>query len=148
MKKLILITILLIPFFVLSQTKKKEIVYLLFNENKKEKCKIQVEQNYENSKGVDYVKRFRKKTNKNEVYFSVCNEDFIYTKGISKTDTCSIKALKNIKIVSLDYLLKKYYTDNELKHHVFKKIYFIEKINETKIVKYEVYWSGEWSTKN
>jgi len=142
MKKLILI-IILIPLLVSSQTSKKEIVFLLFNKNKNEKCLI------ENGSGSSVkVKKFQKKITKDKIYFSICDEDFIYTKRVSKTDTCSVKALKNIKIVTLKYLLKKYYANNEFKHHLFEKIYFVEKITETEIVKYEVYWSGEWSTKN
>jgi len=148
MKNIFLIITLLTSFLVFSQTKKKEIVYLLFKKNSTEKCKIQVEQTYNNSKGIQYVKKFRKKTTKKKLFFSVCDEDFIYTKGLSKIDTCSSKILKNVKLVTLDYLLKKYYAANELKHQVFNNIYFIEKIPNNKVVLYEVYWSGEWIIKD
>jgi len=143
MKKLILIMILFTPFILLSQIKTKETVYLLFNKNNKKKCLI------ENGSGKSVeIKKFRKKVIKNKIFFSVCNEDFIYIKGVYKTDTCSVRALNNLKIVSLDYLLKRYYEGNDHKHQLFEKIYFIEKINENKIVKYEVYWSGEWTIKD
>ena len=143
MKNRFLIIILLTPFLVFSQTKKKDTVYLLFNKDNYEKCFI------ENGSGSTVeIKKFRKKITKKKIFFSVCDEDFIYTKGLSKIDTCSSKVLKNLKMVTLDYLLKKYYAENELKHQVFDKIYFIEKIPNNKVVMYEVYWSGEWTIKD
>lgn len=49
----ILIVILIIPFILLSQTK-KETAYLLFNTNSNEKCKIAVEgKGYLNLKNIE-----------------------------------------------------------------------------------------------
>lgn len=59
MKNYIQILLFLFSINLFSQTK-KEIVHLLFKSNTKEKCKIDVEQTYQNKKGVDFVKKYRK----------------------------------------------------------------------------------------
>ena len=138
MKKISLILFLLNYFFCFSQKQDKEIIYLLFDEHSKEKCKVAVE-----GKGYVNMNKYRKEHEGNIMYFKICNESFTAHKTKSFKDTCSVKALDNLRLVDFDYLIKKYDSVYEFKHHVFKKIYFIEKIFKDKIIKYEVNWIDE-----
>ena len=65
----------------------------------------------------------------------------------NKKDTCNIKVLEKVKLKNLDYLLKKYHEGEDFKYHVFEKIFIVDKISKDKLIKYEVYWSGEWTIK-
>lgn len=118
-----------------SQTEGKETVYLLFNRQSKEKCIIE-----DGSGNSLNLNKFRKEFQGNHIYFRICNEIFTAHKTKNSKDTCSIKALDNLKIVNFEYLLDKYNSFNEFKHHVFDKVYLIEKISKDKIIKYEVTW--------
>ncbi|WP_299127858.1 hypothetical protein [uncultured Winogradskyella sp.] len=115
----------------------KETVYLLFDKQNKEQCLIE-----DGSGNSKYTNKYRKEywSNGNIINFRICNERFTSHRTKSSIDTCSAKALDNIKLVDFDYLQKKYDSVYEFKHHVFEKIYFIEKISEDKIIKYEVNW--------
>ena len=44
---------------------KKEVVYLIFDKNNTEKCKITVEQTYENKKVKSFVKKYQKEKKNN-----------------------------------------------------------------------------------
>ena len=139
MKTIILSLFLIVSFtcFSQKQAKEKETVYLLFDEQSKEKCKVDVE-----GKGFLNMNKFRKGywDNGNIIVFKICDETFTTHKTKSYKDTCSVKALDNLKFVDFDYLVKKYDSVYEFKHHVFEKIYFIERISKDKIIKYEVGW--------
>lgn len=144
MKNYIKFLIFLSSLSTFSQNE-KEAVNLLFNINKKEKCKINVEQTYKNKKGINFVDRYRKEYLKNTIIFNICGEKFIFNPKKQNTDTCSIKNLKKMNIKSLDYVKKKYINGKEFKHHSFKQINIIEKISDTQAVKYlNVYWCCEW----
>ncbi len=123
-----------------KEVKKKETVYLFFNLQSNEKCKVAVR-----AKGYVDMNKFRKdyRDNGNIINFKICDERFAAHKNRSYRDTCSIKALDNIKFVDFDYLIEKYNSVFEFKHHVFEKIYFVEKISDEKIIKYEVRWLDE-----
>lgn len=135
MKNLTLILFLISTLTSFSQEKKKETAYILFDPLSKEKCKIPVE-----GKGYQKLNKFRKEFQGDYIFFKICDETFSTHKTKSYRDTCSIKALDNIKTTDYEYLIKKYDSLNEFKHHVFDKIYFIEKISKDKIVKYETTW--------
>ena len=125
--------------FCFSQKKdKKETVYLLFNTHSTEKCTVPVE-----GKGYVNKSKYRKEYQGEYVFFKICDEIFTAHKTKSFKDTCSIKALENIKLVNIKYLKDKYNSSYYFKHHVFKKIYFIEKLPNNKIIKYEVGWNDE-----
>lgn len=140
MKTITLLLLLIVSFasFSQKQAKQKETVYLLFDEQSKEKCKVAVE-----GKGYLSMNKFRKKYEDygNTISFKICNQKF--TTRNSLKDTCTAKALDNIKLVDIEYLKKKYNSSNDFKHHVFEKIYFIEKLSNNKIIKYKVDWIDE-----
>ncbi|MGY0426792.1 MAG: hypothetical protein ACWIPI_08195 [Polaribacter sp.] len=143
MKKYILIFLISINLFSQSE---KETVYLFFDGNSKEKCKIIVESTYENPKGIEIVKKYRKEYKKGKIIFHICDEKFYFKPKVGKIDTCSIKVLKSLHFKNLDYIKNKYQKGQDFKHHTFKQINIIEKISEKKIVKYfGVYWCCEWT---
>ena len=139
MKNLTLIITMFTFLFCFSQKKEeKEIVYLLFDKQSKEKCIVE-----DGSGNSLKSNKFRKEFQDNHIYFRICDEIFTAHKTKSFKDTCSIKALENIKLVNIKYLKDKYNSSYNFKHHVFKKIYFIEKLPNNKIIKYEVGWNDE-----
>ena len=139
MKYLFIALFSLTPIFIFSQSEKEK-VYILFNETSKETC------NKEDGSGnFLIIKMYKKESKGKRMNFHICNETFIYTEGKSEKDTCNIKILKKSRLKNLDYLLKKYNESEDFKHHVFEKIYIVEKISNEKSIKYEVYWSGEWT---
>ena len=139
MKYLWIVLFFLSPIIIFSQSEKEK-VYILFNETSKEIC------NKEDGSGnLITIKIYKKERKRKKINFHICDETFIYTKGKSEIDTCNSKILKNVKLQNLDYLLKSYNESEDFKHHVFEKIFIVEKISESKIVKHEVYWPGEWT---
>ncbi|CAI8274322.1 MAG: Uncharacterised protein [Bacteroidota bacterium] len=134
MKKILLIILLLPSWFCFSQ-EQKETVYLLFDKENNQKCLIE-----DGSGNSKYLNKFSKEYQGDIIYFKICDEIFSTRKTKNFIDTCSVKALDNLKFVDFDYIVKKYDSMFEFKHHVFEKIYFIEKISKDKIVKYEVNW--------
>lgn len=138
MKNLTLIFLLVSSVFCFSQNDKKEIVYLFFDLKSNENYLLE-----DGSGNSKKVKKYRKEFQGNHIYFKICNETFTTHKTKSFKDTCSIKSIDNIEFVDFEYLIKKYNSSNEFKHHVFDKIYFVEKISKNKIIKYEVAWIDE-----
>lgn len=138
MKNVILILLIFSYTFCFSQKDKKETVYLFFDKLNKEKCQVPVE-----GKGYLNLNKFRKEFQGDYIYFKICDETFSTHKTKTFKDTCSIKSLEKIKLVDLDYLVKQYNSVYKFKHHVFDKIYFIEKLSKDKIIKYEVTWIDE-----
>lgn len=125
---------------------KKEVVYLIFDKNNTEKCKITVEQTYENKKVKSFVKKYQKEKKNDKIIFNICDEKFIFNYENQKRDSCKIKSLNKFNIKNLDYLKNKYVKGKEFKHHTFEEINIIEIISNNQIVKYyNVYWSGEWT---
>lgn len=138
---------MMLMFFInaFSQSK-KETIYLLFDSNSRDKCKIEVEQTYENKKGIEFVKKYRKEKKRiGFIDFYICDEKFVFNKVKNKKNTCSINSIKKHTIKDIDYMKEKYQKGNDFKHHAFEKIYIAEKISDEKFIKYEVYWSGEWT---
>jgi len=139
MKYLWIVIFFLSPTIIFSQSEKEK-VYILFNETSKEIC------NKEDGSGnLLTIKIYKKKSKGKKINFHICDETFIYIEGKSERDTCNIKILTKVKLQNLDYLLRKYNESEDFKHHVFEKIYIVEKISDEKFIKYEVYWSGEWT---
>lgn len=139
MKYFWIVIFFLSPTIIFSQSEKEK-VYILFNETSKEIC------NKEDGRGNLFtIKIYKKKNKGKKINFYICDETFIYTEGKSERDTCNIKILTKVKLQNLDYLLRKYNESEDFKHHVFEKIYIAEKISDEKFIKYEVYWSGEWT---
>ena len=125
---------------------KKEVVYLIFDKNNTEKCKINVEQTYENKKVKSFVKKYQKEKKNDKIIFNICDEKFIFNYENQKRDSSRIKSLNKFNIKNLDYLKNKYLKGNDFKHHTFEQINIIEIISNNQIVKYyNVYWSGEWT---
>jgi len=135
MKKITLTYLLLTTLLCFSQNVKKETVYLLLDLKSNEKCIVE-----DGSGNSKYVNKYRKEFQVDYIYFKICDETFTTHETKSFKDTCSIKALDNLKIVNFEYLIKKYNSLYQFKHHIFEKIYFIEKISKEKIIKYEVTW--------
>lgn len=139
MKKRIMFSLLVLFSIVsFSQNEKEKTVYLIFDEQSKDKCKVPVE-----GKGYQNLNKFRKEVQGEHIYFKICDEIFSTHKTKSFKETCSIEYLDSIELVDIIYLKDKYDSVNELKHHVFDKIFFIEKISAKKIIKYEVSWVDE-----
>lgn len=141
MKKHIYVLIFLISANLFSQSE-KETVYLLFNKNNKEKCKINVEQTYENKKGISFVNKYRKEERKNRTIFYVCEEVFVLDRR-DKIDTCNIKYLSKIKFETLQTMeSKRGISKYAFKNSIFEKIYLVEKYKD-KIIKYPVIWNTD-----
>ena len=87
--------------------------------------------------------KYRKEIQGNYIYFKICDEKFSTHKFKSFKDTCHIRVLDNLKIVDLKYINEKK-SQSILKYNPFEKIYIIEKISETKVIKYEVIWIDDW----
>ncbi|WP_442267313.1 hypothetical protein ACSIGC_06425 [Tenacibaculum sp. ZS6-P6] len=142
-KNAILLFIFLKSIIIFSQ-EEKESVFLFFDKNDKKKCAIEGESTYKNPKGKYLANKFEKKKEKKRILFNICDERFSFNRN-SKIDTCDIKNLNELNIKSLEYIKNKYNKGREFKHHVFEKINIVEKISDTKIVKYyDVYWIGAW----
>ncbi|WP_019037864.1 hypothetical protein [Psychroflexus tropicus] len=137
-KKITFSLLVLFSILSFSQNEKDKTIYLLFDEQSKEKCKVPVE-----GKGYQNLNKFRKEIHGEYIYFKICDEIFSIHKTKSFKETCPIEYLDSIELVDINYLKEKYDSENELKHHVFDKIFFIEKISEKKIIKYEVSWVDE-----
>ena len=135
MKKLTLVLLLLTSLFSLAQKTEKETVYLLFDTTSNEKYIIE-----DGSGNSLQQNRYRKEINKKFIKFKICNDLFLFNKMKNVKDTCTMESLKGIKTVDFNYLEKKHAESKEFKHHVFEKIYFIEKISRNRILKYEVIW--------
>jgi hypothetical protein len=145
MRNYIYILTFMISMKSFSQSK-KEVVYLIFDKNNTEKCKINVEQTYENKKVKSFVKKYEKEKKNDKIIFNICDEKFIFNYENQKRDSCTIKSLNKFNIKNLDYLKNKYLKGKDFKHHTFEQINIIEIISNNQIVKYyNVYWSGEWT---
>lgn len=139
MKKKIMFSLLVLFSIVsFSQNEKEKTVYLIFDEQSKDKCKVPVE-----GKGYQNLNKFRKEVQGEHIYFKICDEIFSTHKTKSFKETCPIEYLDSIELVDIIYLKEKYDAKFEFKHHVFDKIFFIEKISAKKIIKYEVSWVDE-----
>ena len=145
MRNYIYLLVFMISMKSFSQSKKEE-VYLLFDKNNSEKCKINIEQTYDNKEGVSFVDKYRKENKKGKIIFNICDEKFIFDYKNQKIDTCTIKSLNRFNVKNLDYVKNKYQKGKDFKHHAFEQINIIERISNNQIVKYfNVYWSGEWT---
>lgn len=138
MKIIIIICFLFSSMLFHTQQQNKEIVYLLFDEKSEEQCKVAVE-----GKGYLNVNKFRKEFQADYIYFRICDETFSTHKTKTFQDTCSIRALENLKIVNLEYINNNK-SKSILKYNPFQKIFIIEKISNSKMIKHEVAWVDNW----
>jgi len=135
-KKLIFI-ISIFPILLFSQEQKKETVYLLFDTNSIDTYTFETGDGKVTSRAV-YIKENKKYKNIN---FYIGKELFTFNKKKNEIDTCTIKHLKNIKISKIEDLKKIVNKINPLyPFKVFEKLYLVEKINDSTIVKYDVKW--------
>ena len=137
MKKSLLIVVLLNAFVVLAQGNEKEEVFILFDLTSDKKCLIE-----DGSGNFNYEKFFRKKRETKRIIFHVCDQEFGFEIN-QPIDT--LNSIKNLNIKGIDYIKRKYQEGNDFKHHVFKKIYILEKLSNDRILKYDVTWCCEWS---
>lgn len=130
-------------------SRKKEEIYLFFDKTSNKKSKIAVESSKDNDgifDGYIIIKKYRKELKKYRIIFHILDEKFFFNPREQKIDTCSIRSLKKLNIKTLDFIKEKYDKGNNFKHHFFKQINIVEKISETKIVKYfNVHWCCEWT---
>ncbi|WP_299107170.1 hypothetical protein [uncultured Tenacibaculum sp.] len=138
MKNIIILFICLFTYNSHSQ-EEKESIYLFFDLKNNKKCIVE-----DGSGNKLSLNIYRKELKKDKVIFHICGEQFFLNKK-TEIDTCNVKNIKNLNIKSLNYIKDKYQKENSFKHHVFKQINIVEKISETKIVKYlNVRWCCEW----
>ena len=124
--------------FAFAQSKEKETVYLIFDTLNKEKCLIE-----DGSGNSKYLNKYRKEYTQQGLFFKICHESFAFNRKKKKIDTCSLKALENIKFSSINYINEKK-AKHPLRYNPFEKIYIVEKISDEKILKYEVAWIDDW----
>jgi hypothetical protein len=152
MKHSLVIFILLLLNSNLYSQNKKETVYLLFDINSKERCKIEVEFSSDNDgelDGYQTVKKYRKRNssyNSDCIVFDIGDEEFVTNIKKDCRDTCSIDKLNQLKLVDIEYMVEKWRNPpREFKHHVFEKIFMVEKISKHKIIIIitDVMWTDE-----
>jgi hypothetical protein len=126
-----------LPFYKRYGSTKKTI-YLFFDRNSNETCKVLKDGGgYLDQKKFQKIKSFQSKF---RYRFYICNELFLLEKN-KNIDTCTIEYLQNIKFSNVENLRKTINQVNPLyPWKVFKKVYIVEKIDEEKIVKYDVKW--------
>lgn len=145
MKKLISIVILFFSLNAFSQIE-KETVFLLFEKDNKETCKVGVESSYKNPKGEKTVEKYRKEYGESRITFHICDEKFIFKPEKSSIDTCTIMDLNKLNIQNIDYVQDKYQKGVDFKHHTFEQVNIIERISSNTFITYfGVYWCCEWS---
>ena len=138
MKKIELIFLIFASSLSFSQSDEKEIVYLIFDKENTEQCLIE-----DGSGNSRYLPKYIKEYTQQGLFFKICHESFVFNRKEKKIDTCSVKALANIKFSSIEYINDKK-AKNPLRYNPFEKIYIIEKISNEKILKYEVVWIDDW----
>lgn len=114
----------------------KESIYLLFDYSNGEIC----QEAKETDKKVHRIKKYRKfkKSNGNIVFF-ICNERFTFIAKKNKKELCPITSINTFK--DIQYMLKKHAGHKNFKHHLFKKIFIVEKVSLSNVIKYEVNWN-------
>ena len=136
----VLVNILFCLCFLGLSAQKKQTIYLMFDSKNQESCTL--------SKGdrgrfhnTNETKKYEKISTQNgEIDFYLCKELFTLNKK-EKVETYPIGYLKNFKFSRLQDLKKVVNKENPLyPHKIFKKVYIIEKINDSIIVKYDVKW--------
>ncbi|SFN59506.1 hypothetical protein SAMN05444143_1324 [Flavobacterium succinicans] len=151
--KIIIYTLLLNVSFIYSQNLKTDFDNFYRGKNEREKPKKYILFEKENSTK-------QKSEDKNVTYFYIEKERFVFNKERHKIDTCSIKILKKIKLENsgnlqeeeVNYFRKKVEefkkkTNQKVpksmpisRIHKYLKVYILEKMDNDKIIKYEVDW--------
>ena len=135
MSRFLIVYFMFYSTITLSQNK-KETVYLLFDTNSKETCKI-----FQEGEGLKTVPKYRKWYGEDgHIEFRICDELFFASQ--SKMDTCDISILKEVRLVDIDYMLNKHRSIDNFVEVIFEKIYFLEKISKEKVIQYEVTWNS------
>jgi len=127
-------------FFSISLAQEKSTKYVFFDSNSSEICKIP-ESQQGRYHGTTSIKRYIKTMKKDEtIDFYICNELFSLNKK-TNIDTCSTDYLKTIKLSKIEDLIIRVNKENPLyPDQVFEKIYIIEQINDSTLLKYNVKW--------
>lgn len=132
--KNITIIIILISHFCFSQERSKLKTYLHFDSSSKKTYSVEL--NGKTTTEQFYSKGIMKN---GDITFYIGKEMFYFNN--KEVDTCKIEHLKNIKISDLNILKKEINKTNPLyPYKVFPKLYLVEKINDSLIVKYKVKW--------
>lgn len=123
-------------FFSSIYAQEKETVHLNFDLNSKETCKV-----LKDGGGYLNVQKFKKIKQKNgSIDFYICEELFSFKRNLNP-DIRNIKHLKSIKISQIEDLKNIVNKINPLyPHDVFKKVFLVEKINDSTIAIYDVKW--------
>lgn len=132
------LSILFIFMFLLSpQELKEETIYIQFNSHSNKVY------SYETSNGKyakEMIYRKEKKGNGN-YHFYIGKELFSFNSKKNIIDTCSVEKLKHISFTPIKKAKKKVDKTNGLyPYKVFNKVFLVEKINDSVIVKYDVKW--------
>ncbi len=118
----------------------KETVFLYFDANNQETCTISNSQTgrFHSDKPV---KRYEKIIQEDKtINFYICNELFKFSSN-SSVDTLSIDLIDTLSFSSIQDLLDKASRENPLyPANSFEKVFLIEKINDSTVVKYDVKW--------
>ncbi|GAB1856608.1 hypothetical protein MHTCC0001_14430 [Flavobacteriaceae bacterium MHTCC 0001] len=131
-----------------AQHKEKETIYLIFKHGKEANC-ISVKQNPTFKSRLDTThtkytgKMVKSQRDLNSIpSFNICQEKFgLEKQNEDKIIELNTKELANLNIVDFDYFIKRRFEVNKVnKNFTFKKIYFLEKIEDNKYKKYPVTW--------
>lgn len=134
MKKVLFISCL--GFFQLLFCQQKDKVYILFDLKSNQTCEV-----YKDGGGLTKQRKFQIIHQRDgDIDFYVCKELFTLKKGL-KPDTLSINFLKDIKFSETENLKKIVDEVNPFyPFKVFKKVYLVEIINKTSLIRYDVKW--------
>ena len=120
-----------------SQTKNKEIAYVIFDNQSDTENLIE-----DGTGNLQSVKTFRKSLKREKIIFQIGNEKFLFS---TRKNIDTVNSIANIDLRKIEYLKQKYQRGNDFKHHVFEKVFILEKISDKTFLKYDVYWCCEWS---
>ena len=141
-KFIILLLFSLNSFYLFSQ-EEKETVYLLFDVDSQEKCKVAApDDKYQN------IKKYKKNIKTDFITFTICEHIFEHIKGRHKIETSARDSLSKLNIKDIDYLFDK---DNKgVLYRIENGIntFIVEEINNSKIIIYEVHLLAVWVEKS
>ena len=137
MKLLTTIFLVIICFSTINSQTNKKTAYIMFDADSKETYEYKHPDYDKKSK---LVKKYFKKNEVKNIRFNILGEKFNFLKE-NEIDTCT--TFDKNKFIDILYLIKQAKNTREFKHHIFKKIYILEKIECNKYLKYEVIWIDE-----
>lgn len=137
MSRLRFLLLILLLSSLLSFSQEKEDIYFIFNSTK-DTCQYSPNRDGSNSKSYLYEPRFRLGC------FTFCNQYFSIKPNTTIEEVKGSK-LDSLKIVSIDYFLRKRELDTKSQlsnpNTLFNKIYVLVKGVGNDYLKFEVYWT-------